>query len=206
MRRLILVVIYAFSVYASCNKNTDCVSQTYSFDTHIKAYPDNDSININDTIWLEYISSTILPDLATGDLVEYSKANLSMSKDFVEFTGGSISNPGVVPSVNAFDYKLVHGSFIPDDLSPEKNRDYSVQENNSAYRFKLGIIPKRVGIFSIAVTNASNVYRLNDLCSKASFKITFANTNQHLYFYEQNRPGYTPSEYERTHMYCFKVK
>jgi hypothetical protein len=101
---------------------------------------------------------------------------------------------------------LVYGVFVPDDFLPNQNRDYLFIEANSEYKFKLGIIPKRVGVFTFSPSNSGTVRRANDNCSKAVFNITFANTNQHLYVYEQNRPGYTPSEYERTHMYCFKVK
>lgn len=193
-------------MYGSCRKNGDCLAQTFSFETNIKAYPDADSININDTIWLDFSCPTRLVDLGTGNHIDYSGASLSQSIDFLEFTGGSISNPGVTPAVNAFDFKLIYGTFIPDNLSPDKNKDYRVAEIGNEYKFKLGIIPKRVGIFSIAPGNASNVYRNNDNCAKAAFSITFSNTNQHLYFYQQNRPGYTPSQYELTHMYCFKVK
>lgn len=181
--------------------------QQYSFATNIKAYPDIDSISINDTVWLEFLSPTRLTDIATGAMIDYSSAtNLSTSINFDEFTGGSISNPGAIPAVDAFEYKLIYGIFVPDDFLPERNRDYRFIETNNEFKFKLGIIPKRVGVFSLAPSNSATVRRANDNCSEAGFSITFATTNQHLYFYEQNRPGYTPSEYERTHMYCFKVK
>lgn len=205
LRSLILICIYFLSVYASCNKN--CAVKTYSFATGIKSYPDTDSININDTIWLEFISPTRLVDISSGNSIDYSTAqNLGISINFFQFTGGSISNPGVIPAVNAFEYKLVYGEFLHDPFLPDQNRDYKFAEINNEYRFKLGIIPKRVGIFSFSPGDAGGVVRNNDECSKANFKITFTNTNQHLYFYEQNRPGYIPSVYEQTHIYCFKVK
>lgn len=207
MKYLIVVIVYVLSVYASCNKHGDCLTQTYSFATCIKAYPDTDSLNINDTIWLDFSCPTRLVDLGTGNMIDYSGAgNLGTAIDFLEFTGGSISNPGAIPAVNAFEYKLIYGVFIPDNVLPEKNRDYNFTEVNSEYKFRLGIIPKRTGIFAIAPGNASNVYRNNDYCTKAGFSIIFSNTNQHIYFYQQNRPGYIPSQYELTHMYCFKVK
>lgn len=207
MKYFIVAIIHVLFVYASCSKNGDCITQRYSFSTGIKAYPDNDSININDTIWLDFSCPTRLVDLNTGGLIEYSGAeNLGTSIDFLEFTGGSITNPGAIAAVNSFEYKLIHGIFIPDDHLPEKNRDYKFTQVNSEYKFKLGIIPKRTGVFAITPGDASNVYRNNDYCTKASFSITFSNTNQHIYYYQQNRPGYIPSGYELTHMYCFKVK
>ncbi len=206
MKYFIVVIIYILSVYASCNKHGDCITKTYSFATGIKTYPDTDSLNINDTIWLDFSSPTRLVDLGTSNMIDYSQASLSMSIDFLEFTGGSVSNPGVIPAVNAFDYKIIYGTFIPDNLSADKNKDYKVLEISGEYKFKLGIIPKRTGIFSFIPIDANNVFRNNDPCTKAGFSISFANTNQHLYFYLQNRPGYVPSQYEQTHMYCFKVK
>jgi hypothetical protein len=207
LRVTVILILYFLSVYASCNKDKNCAIQTYSFATGIRSYPDTDSININDTIWLEFISPTRLTDLSTGNIISYSAAkNLGTDINFFQFTGGSISNPGAIPAVDAFEYKLIYGEFIPDNVLPEQNKDYKFAEINNEYRFKLGIIPKRVGIFSFSPGDAGGVVRNNDECSKANFKITFTNTNQHMYFYEQNRLGYVPSQYEQTHMYCFKVK
>jgi|CXWL01.1.fsa_nt_gi hypothetical protein len=204
---VILAAVYFISTYASCNKGVDCPVRTYSFSTDIRAYSDLDSISINDTIWLELKTPTRLTDIRSGVVVEYNNAvNLSTSINFFEFVGGSISNPGSIAAVNAFEYKLIFGVFLPDGTLPEQNRDYRFTEVNNEYRFKLGIVPKRVGIFSFSPSNSATVRRSNDRCSEAGFSITFANTNQHLYFYEQNRPGYIPSGYEQTHMYCFKVK
>jgi hypothetical protein len=203
----LLTIIYFTTVYSSCNKGIICNQATYSFSTGIKAQPDLDSVNINDTVWLDFSCSTNLIDLVSGGNIDYSGAeNFGTDINFFEFVGGNINNPGVVAAVSAFDYKLVYGTFLPDSHLPEQNRDYNFAEVANEYKFRLGIIPKRRGIFSFSPGNAINVYRRNDRCTKAGFQITFTNTNQHLYFYEQNRPGYTPSVYEQTHMYCFKVK
>jgi len=207
LRKFILAGIWFLSVYSSCNKSIFCNQATYSFSTNIRAYPSLDSININDTIWLEFICPVRLTDIASGNSIDYSgAANLGTAVDFLRFTGGSVSNPGVIAAANNFDYNLVTGVFVPDPLLPDQNKDYRFIESGNEYKFKLGIIPKQQGIFAIAVSDAANVYRHSDGCTKAGFSITFANTNQHLYFYEQNRPGYIPSQYEQTHMYCFKVK
>ena len=61
-RVAIILVIFWVTTYASCNKN--CVESTYSFQIGIKATPNLDSININDTIWLEINESTNLIRLA----------------------------------------------------------------------------------------------------------------------------------------------
>lgn len=202
-----VIFIYITTVCATCKKRINCRETIFSFTTNIEAFPDNDSLSINDTIWLEFEAPTNLVDNVTGNTINYSGAiNLGTDISFDQFVGGSVNNPGTIPAVNAFDYRLITGIFIPDNVVPDRNKDYKFEEIAGIYRFKLGIVPKRAGVYSLAIGNAVNVYRSNQECDKAAFQITFANTNQHLYFYEQNRPGYTPSEYERTHMYCFKVK
>jgi hypothetical protein len=208
MMRGIFIVFFSYLfMYNSCNKRINCRDILYSFQTNIKAFPDLDSLNINDTIWLEFSCSTQLADLNSGQSIDYSGAeNFGTAIGIFEFTGGSVNNPGGTGAVDAFEYKLIHGVFIPDSHLPNENKDYEFAEIGSEYKFKLGIIPKRHGIYTISPGDAANVYTKKNKCDKAGFAIKFTNTNQHLYFYEQNRPGYTPSEYERTHMYCFKVK
>jgi len=207
MKRIIIVFLCYLLVYSSCKKKINCNTVIYSFESSVKAYPDVDSINVEDTIWLELSCPTRLRDAYSGNTIDFSGAeNFGTDINFFEFTGGSFSNPGVVAAVDAFDYKLIYGVFIPDNHLPNQNRDYGFIEIGNEYRFKLGIIPKRSGIFSFSPGNAANVYTNKNKCDKAGFTLTFGNTNQHFYFYEQNRPGYTPSEYERTHLYCFKVK
>ena len=61
-------------MYNSCNKRINCRDILYSFQTNIKAFPDLDSLNINDTIWLEFSCSTQLADLNSGQSIDYSGA------------------------------------------------------------------------------------------------------------------------------------
>ena len=76
---------------------------------------------------------------------------------------------------------------------------------NDSFFLKIAVIPKSTGIYALGISDDAGVHRKGDNCTKASFAFQFANTNQHLYYYENNRPGYTISDYERQHMYCFKV-
>jgi hypothetical protein len=172
----------------------------------VVAYPDLDSISINDTIWFQINSSTNLKDIQTGRQIDYSNVeNMGSAITFLEFIGGSVIDPGVVGSTSAFNYNLILGSVVTNPLV-EQIKEYKFLEEQGNYKFKLGVVPKKKGIFGIGIGNAANVYRKSDKCTKAGFNITFKNTNQHLYFLEQNRPGYTPSGMELTNLYCFKVK
>ena len=202
----IIILIYLVSISSTCKRRIDCTQQVYSFSTTARAYQDRDSININDTIWVEFNEPTTFMDDQTGQNINFSNAaNLGFGLTFDKFVGGSISNPGTIAAVSNFSTILIYGTELT-SLLPDRIKSYGFLEETGRYKFKIGIVTKQKGVFSISISNAANVYRRNDGCPKAGFSITFANTNQHMYYYEQNRPGYTPSQYEQTHMYCFKVK
>jgi hypothetical protein len=200
---IFLSLLFALLMSSTCRKN--CVERNYSFSINVTARPNLDSININDTIWLELDALTSLTDNNSGNTIDFSNAgNLSTVIQAGRFVGGNILNPGVVDADNEFEFTVIKGTALQNNSGVIT--EIKPIENNGRYLVKCGIIPKAKAIYGIAISNAANVSRITEKCDKAGFSITFANTNQHLYFYEQNRPGYTPSEYERTHMYCFKVK
>ena len=205
-RVAIVLFIYLATISSTCKKQTDCSQKNYSFVAVAKAYQDLDSINVNDTIWIELDQPTTFKDVQTGLDVDYSNAvNFGFGLGFDKFIGGSISNPGSTPAVSGFSTILFQGTELT-SLQPDRIKSFNFLEEAGRYKFKIAVVARTTGIFAIAISNAANVYRGNNNCIKAAFEITYSNTNQHLYFYEQNRPGYVPSQYERTHMYCFKVK
>jgi hypothetical protein len=201
----ILLTLTITGIFGTCSKKIWCANSLYSFETNIRAYPDYDSIKINDTIWLEYTSATQLKDTAINKIVDYSKAeNLGTAISFLEMIGGNFNDPGSKAAADSFGILILIGKLLSNPLTSQV-KEFRFEEIAAAYRFKIGIIPKAKGIYCFAPSDAANVYRSNDKCTKAYFRITFNNTNQHLYLYEKSRPGYTPSQYELTHMYCFKV-
>lgn len=200
-----LSIVALVTIQSTCKKRLDCFNQMYSFTIGSKVFPDKDSIHVGDTIWLDVNTPCRFIDMSANKEVEYSGAeNLGLGIQLAKFTGGTISNPGGEDAANSFDYKVTYGQLL---TNPNTNlvREFKFLEENGLYKLRVGVVPKQIGIFSLAISNAANVYRKGDKCTKASFKITYANTDQHLYLYQANRPGYEISEYERTHMYCFKV-
>jgi hypothetical protein len=87
--------------------------------------------------------------------------------------------------------------------NPARFKEYIFKEETNRYTFRLGLIPKKQGIFRMGFSDAANVYRKNEGCTKAYFKILFKDTNQHLYFNDNNFNITTPLP---SNMYCFKVK
>lgn len=193
------------AIYAMCNKRIDCSQTIYSFQANFSIYPDLDSNRINDTVWLELQTSTQLKDAIGNQNVDYSGAqNFGTAINYLEITGGNLMDPGVFPAANSFENILRKGSEVQ-SIKPDQVREFLFKEETGIYLFRVGIVPKKKGLFMISPSNAANVYTSKNKCDKANFILTFKNTNQHLYLYEQSRPGYKPSEYERTHGYFFKV-
>lgn len=199
-----LTAIYLITISSSCNK-LGCANTVYNFKISAKAYPDIDSIHINDTLWLEINAPVNLTDITSNKIIDYSgAANLGSALSFVKFTGGSVSDPGGVYSANSFMYFVVEGKQVINSFT-DGIREFLFLENNNLYKFKVGVIPQQTGVFSIGFSNAANVYRKSDNCTKAGFRINFENTNQHLYFLEMNRPGYVITGPDLTSTYYFKV-
>lgn len=201
---LILITIFFTSISSSCNK-LGCANTVYSFRIAAQAYPDQDSIPIGDTVWLDISSPTSLTDLSSNKTVDYSGAeNLANALSFDVFTGGSVSNPGTAYAASNFRYFLKMGTPVNNSFV-ERIREYLFSESNGMFRFQLAIIPIVKGTYFLGISDGVNVYRQSDKCTKANFEISFQNTNQHLYLYQNNRPGYVINDYEKKHGYCFKV-
>jgi hypothetical protein len=144
----------------------------------IKAYPDKDSITIGDTIWLTIDESTTLKDVQTGRIIEYSNAaNLGSAIGFHKL---SATNQFTVGAAEQFNFKIVIGTEL-NNADPTYLREYSFEQANNHYLFKLGVIPTQTGTFRLFFSNAANVYRKQDKCTKANFTLNFKNTNQHYY-------------------------
>lgn len=201
---LLLTIIIWLTVYASCQKN--CIDENYAFSINNKFYPDKDTIAVGDTIWMEINTPTTNIDLIRQQPVDFSGAvNLGTAISFLKLLPGSIEMSNVIESANDFGLVLVEGKQVANPFV-NKVREYLFNERDGYYRLKIGILPKTSGDFSIYASNSSGTYRKNNKCTKAGFEITISNSDQHLYIYQNTRPGYEISGYEMTHIYCFHVK
>ena len=205
MKWLILVFTSIIIGASTCKKN-DCIRTENAFQMTAKAFPDYDSIPKNDTIWFEITSPKVFTDINTGKVVDFSNAvNFSNIFYMYKFIGGDILNPGVVPAGNPFEQKVIGGTYLG-SLLPDRLKEYKFLETSDKYSIKIGFVPKDTGVFSITIADPANVYTQSDQCNKSSFRTSFSNTSQHIYFLQNNRPGYTITESELRHHYCFKVK
>jgi hypothetical protein len=165
-----------------------------------RLFPNLDSININDTLWLEIRSSVIIRDNQSGQMINYSNAaNLSIVVRLIELLGNS-SFRGAFAD---FQFKLLYGSNGLNTSDPSSLREYLFNEMNNEYVFLLGVIPQRIGIYRIGFENAANVYRRNEECIKSGFSFAIKNTNCHAYY---NNLNFNITNTDSTRLYCFKVK
>lgn len=177
--RLSWILIPCFIIFSAstCSKGgLGCAEKFYSFgaNTSIKNY--TDSINTGDTIWLEIISPITQRDGINGQIITYRNAsNLG-----VAFGIGELIVPTIKDASNDFHYMLKKGSIEPNLNS--SIREFNFFEGSKDYEFLIGIVHIKKGIFSLGLSNAGNVYRKDDECTKASYRISFIDTEQHLYY------------------------
>lgn len=199
--KISLIVISLTSIHSQCNKKLDCRESVYNFAIGIKAYPDKDSINLGDTLWLEVNEPTTLNDLPTGRMIDFSgAANLGIAIGVAELISSNTTN---TEGISFFKFLLNTGNkvFRPDTT---KYREYLFAEMNNRYEFRLGLIPQKKGIYKMFISNASNVFKITDKCTKANFGINFIDTEQHFHLNEVSFPGIILSG--KNGVYLFKVK
>lgn len=197
----IIVTLLLFCMLNSgfqCNKQIGCGGMVYNFEMGIKAYPDEKIIIVGDTLWLEINESSILRDMVTGKVIDYSNAaNLGSA---IAFQKLSSTNEFVEKAARSFTFKLTYGTET-NNADPESLREFLFEERNKRYVFKLGVIPKQAGTYRLFFSNAANVYKRENRCSKANFTLNFKDTDQHINLY----PGLVDST-SGGGVYYFKVE
>lgn len=120
-------------------------------------------------------------------------------------------NDGIYPAtdaVNEFNYFSIAGMIYSDKNIPIANKFQQLKffETDNYYKLKIGIIPKKIGIYYLGVSDGiSNGRTKSRSCEKVSFNITFLNTNQHLNYFSKWNPNGTLGMYEMQRAYFFKV-
>ncbi|MEO6358136.1 MAG: hypothetical protein ABIU77_04410 [Ferruginibacter sp.] len=199
----ILIVGIILSNYG-CPK--PCVEANYSFAVTANFTPDMDSVKIGDTIFLTSSFPTTLQETQISKLIDYSDAS---------DIGNTISVSQLLPTdslakdaVFDFNYVSIIGKIYNDRNIPRPDGvnqlTYSQVGNN--YELKIGIIPKKSGVYGLGLGNAlSNGRKKGSSCEKASFNTTVVNTNQHFYLFNLWRPDVVIDQNGRRGVYFFKV-
>jgi hypothetical protein len=204
MRKLLIITALTFVIFINIGCPTkSCVEANYSFAFQSQIIPDRDSINIGDTIYLISSFPTKLKDQNTSIEINYSEANNLGSTLGV----GELINGDSFPkdAIFNFSYISVKGRIYNDRnvASPDGVQQLVYEELNGNYELKVGLITLKKGIYVLGIGDGLGIGRR--ACEKASFFISLGNTSQHIYFYQNWRPGYILTESDLKHIYCFKV-
>ena len=200
MKYLIISFIIVLLLSARCGK--PCKEAQYQFFMQEIFYPEKDSMLVGDTLFLSSSHSTTFKDTLSNSLINFNDANLGTNLRILRFPDNSTT---VVGGINDFNIITLHGMPSGNDNIPEENKGFYFEEKDNNYLLNLAFVPKQKGIYAISLGNSLGTIQRGQSCVKADIEIANANINNHLYFYQNWRPGYVISNYEKTHMYCLKV-
>lgn len=201
--KYLLTALSIIILLSNVNCGRGCVEAQYNFRMQEVFYPEKDSISLGDTVFMESSHSTSFTDSLTNKLIDFSGSDIGGSLELLRLPDTSAT---VVGGMNDFNILILNGTAIGNDYIPEQNKQLLFQESNNNYVLKLGFIAKQKGVYLVALGNSMGIIKKKGGCEKANILLTNANTDNHLFFYENWLHSNLISEYEKTHIYCFKVK
>jgi hypothetical protein len=180
----LLFVTSLFLIKCDCKKlQLDCTKVQNEFVLPVKSYPNKDSINLGDTIFLEINESISFVDIRTNQTITFNGAeNLGSAIGFQMYD--SVTK-NWLDAVDQFFFFLTKGRESA-NTNNKLYKEYLFSEQNGLYLFKLGVVPKQNGLFRLVFSNSNNTYRKDDKCTKANFTINFKETN-----HNRHLVGYT---------------
>jgi hypothetical protein len=196
---VVVLALFQMLQNCSCKKGLgiDCSRTVYSFKLNIEVMPSVDSLNIGDTLWFKLNTPIQLSDLNSNTQINYGGAiNLGSS---INVRGLSPQREFTLEAVNKFNYSLKEGALL---RQTNDFIEYNFSEKNEAFIFNLGLISKESGTYRVLFSNAANVFRNSDKCTKAGFTINIGNTNRNPYL----NPFYTGGIYPEGGDYYFVVR
>jgi len=188
--------------FLGCGKT--CVQVSYYFNMTEKFYPEYDSIKIGDSLWVISEHSVVFKDANTDNNINYSGSKLGLNLRALNFTDSAIVASGNFGAFHSFNTVIINGTAVGNDNLPDENKGVNFEERNDSFLLRLAFIPKGKGIYGISLSDGAAVRR-NHGCELASFEVINSNQNNHLYYYQNLYPNQEISDYERTHVYWFKV-
>ena len=107
-------------------------------------------------------------------------------------------------AIDSFSYFNINGMIYTDQkLSHVKQISFS--ESDTAFLLKVGLVAIKKGTYILTVPDVPGVYKKGSgKCGAGNFQVLNANTNQHLYLFENLWGQLAP--YDRARSYCVKVK
>lgn len=201
--KYLITILSIIILFSNIDCSRGCIEAQYNFSMQEVFYPEHDTILVGDTIFMESSHSTTFNDTLINKSIDFSGSDIGGSLRLLRFPDTSTIPVG---GINNFEILIFYGKSSGNDNIPSENKGFYFVEDNNQYILKLGFIAKQKGIYSISLGNSIGIIKRKSSCEKANITIINTNNNNHLYFYQNWRPGYLIPEYERTHIYCFIVK
>jgi hypothetical protein len=181
-------LLYLFSLAAGLTltgcPDPICFNPEPSYNFAVTAHftPEQDSIQVGDTLYLvSEFPSTMVP---VGGLVtvDYSHSSgIGNNLKVRELLPAGQLNSAAVES---FDYFKVHGEIYnsKDIPHPEGVQQLRYSERQGEYLLKVGIVPRKKGVYSLVIGNGISNGREGNECEKVTFQTTVANTDPHMHY------------------------
>jgi hypothetical protein len=207
LKKVLLITAIPLLFAASCKKENStkpCVGNAYIFATTSNWSLQREIYNIGDTIFLNSSFSKNLNDLVGNYNVDYSNST-GINGSITLFELDSIQHL-TIDAVEKFNFTPISGNISNNNNKPARIKDYLYQELTNIYSFKLGIIPKSKGIYTMFISDLTSQGIVGKNCTNASFTNTLTNSNKNinLFQYAMNRPP--ASQFEIDRIYCFRVQ
>ncbi len=189
-----------FLACTTCHK--PCNEPDYTFVGNEHFFPEEDRLQIGDTLWLVSSIDKELMDTNTKKVIDFSSAaNLSLAaiisdiKKFQDKRG----------AIDSFDYINMTGDIFSEvntDTSNVKQLTYN--EATSSFELKIGFIARKAGSYIFTIPDIPYLYRRGEpKCGVAKVVMLNQNVDKHLNIFE-NMWG-ALSSYDAAHCYCIEV-
>jgi len=198
-----LICIGTASIFSTCKKGgiLGC-HESFAYTIDAKVYPDKDTVNIGDTIFVEVNFPTTLTNSTPGEIANLNGASgIATDMGFVKLVNDSpIVLDNAVPD---FNFKLIKGR----EVAPTKHdttliKSFFFEEANNMVLFKLAIIPKNIGTYSFNIGASPDVEEKNVICPTFTLNYLLRNTTDQHYYLYPGGAGVTPDAAD----YYFYVK
>ncbi len=190
---------------SSCKKDSSkpCLNITpFSFNVASNIAPESETYKMGDTLFLNSKIPFAISNNMTNEQVNYeNNTGISGSLTFAYF---DTSAHLLKASFDKFQIVPYIGNYTPINNTPNNGINCSFVEENRNFQFKIGIIPKQKGIYSLAFNDLSSRGLKNKDCTNANFIMTITNSNKNFNLFQYGL-GYPPDAYLQQHIYCFRV-
>jgi hypothetical protein len=158
---------------------------------------------VGDTLWFSSsILSTFKYRAGGSDSATYDLSGAKNMETDIHLTA-LLSVNELVGAVDSFSFFPGQGNSALNPQTPHAALTISYIQENGVYKFNLGIIARKKGIYCLAIVD---IYQAMKDCDKVSVTIGMTNPDSHIHYLKDiYYGGNEVPPIDSTHSYCFKV-